>query len=134
MLSHATRKPITEPDLADRRTGASQPTRIVRVERAFSDALLENSDQDRLPFFPGHGTWRSPWHGKALAGRVPQVDPKKVWVVQEELDEAIERITTAGLADKLEENTTCCHAVQNKVWSKEPQGIAWEWYRITDDL
>ena len=53
---------------------------------------------------------------------------------QEELDEAIERITSAGLADKLEENTTCCHAVQNKVWSKEPQGIAWEWYRITDDL
>ena len=53
---------------------------------------------------------------------------------QDELDSAIERITSAGLADTLEENTTCCHAVQNKIWSKEPQGIAWEWYRITDDL
>lgn len=53
---------------------------------------------------------------------------------QEELDEAIARLSEAGLAHKLEENETCCHAVQNKVWSKEPQGIAWEWYRITDDL
>ena len=53
---------------------------------------------------------------------------------QEELDSAIDRLTDAGLADKLEEDSTCCHAVQNKIWSKEPEGIAWEWYRITDDL
>jgi catechol 2,3-dioxygenase-like lactoylglutathione lyase family enzyme len=52
---------------------------------------------------------------------------------QQELNTAIERISAAGLADKFEEQTTCCHAIQNKVWSAEPDGIAWEWYRVTDD-
>ncbi|MDJ0926107.1 MAG: ArsI/CadI family heavy metal resistance metalloenzyme [Gammaproteobacteria bacterium] len=52
---------------------------------------------------------------------------------QEELDAAISRLSAEGLAQKLEENTTCCHATQNKVWMSEPDGLAWEWYRITDD-
>ncbi len=52
---------------------------------------------------------------------------------QAELDTAIERLSGAGLADRVEEQTTCCHATQNKVWSAEPDGLAWEWYRITDD-
>ena len=52
---------------------------------------------------------------------------------QRELDAAISRLQSAGLADKLEENEICCDAAQNKVWSIEPDGLAWEWYRITDD-
>jgi catechol 2,3-dioxygenase-like lactoylglutathione lyase family enzyme len=52
---------------------------------------------------------------------------------QHELNTAIERLSAAGLADKFEKETTCCHATQNKVWSAEPDGIAWEWYRVTDD-
>jgi hypothetical protein len=52
---------------------------------------------------------------------------------RQELNTAIERISAAGLADKLEEQTTCCHATQNKVRSAEPDGIAWKWYRVTDD-
>ena len=52
---------------------------------------------------------------------------------QQELDTASARLTSAGLADKFEENEVCCDAAQNKVWSMEPDGIAWEWYRITDD-
>jgi len=52
---------------------------------------------------------------------------------QEDLDAAIARLQAAGLAERLENETTCCHATQNKVWSSEPEGIAWEWYRITDD-
>ena len=52
---------------------------------------------------------------------------------QQELDEATARLKSAGLADKFEQNEVCCHAAQNKVWSMEPDGIAWEWYRITDD-
>lgn len=50
-----------------------------------------------------------------------------------ELQQAIERLSAAGLADKFEESETCCHATQDKVWSTEPDGIAWEWYRVTDD-
>jgi catechol-2,3-dioxygenase len=52
---------------------------------------------------------------------------------QEELDQAIERLSTEGLTRQFEENATCCYATQNKVWSSEPDGLAWEWYRITDD-
>ena len=52
---------------------------------------------------------------------------------QEELDGAIARLSAEGMVDLVEDNTTCCHATQNKVWSAEPEGIKWEWYRITDD-
>ena len=52
---------------------------------------------------------------------------------QEELDAVIERLSEAGLAGPREENSTCCHATQNKIWSAEPEGLAWEWYRVTDD-
>ena len=52
---------------------------------------------------------------------------------QEELDAAIDRLSAEGIAERFEQNTTCCHATQNKVWSSEPDGLDWEWYRITDD-
>ena len=52
---------------------------------------------------------------------------------QDVLDAEIDRLTAAGLVEKTENEETCCHATQNKIWSTEPEGIAWEWYRITDD-
>lgn len=52
---------------------------------------------------------------------------------QEELDSAISRLETEGMIGKREDETTCCHATQDKVWSAEPDGLAWEWYRIIDD-
>ncbi|WP_282609618.1 ArsI/CadI family heavy metal resistance metalloenzyme [Pelagibius sp. Alg239-R121] len=44
-----------------------------------------------------------------------------------------QRLETAGSAGKLEFDQVCCHAAQDKIWSQEPQGLSWEWYRITDD-
>lgn len=52
---------------------------------------------------------------------------------EDQLSSVSRRLQDSGLADSLETNTTCCHATQNKVWSREPQGLRWEWYRITDD-
>ena len=52
---------------------------------------------------------------------------------QAELDDAIDRLSAAGIAGRREDDTTCCHATQNKIWSSEPDGLDWEWYRITDD-
>ena len=52
---------------------------------------------------------------------------------QEQLDAAISRLSAAGIADRLEQDETCCYAKQDKVWSSEPDGLAWEWYRVTDD-
>ncbi len=51
----------------------------------------------------------------------------------EELEAAIDRLAGNGLADRVEREVACCHATQSKVWSHEPDGLAWEWYRITDD-
>jgi catechol 2,3-dioxygenase-like lactoylglutathione lyase family enzyme len=50
-----------------------------------------------------------------------------------ELESQVARLTAEGLVEKTQENETCCHATQDKVWSTEPDGIAWEWYRVTDD-
>ena len=51
----------------------------------------------------------------------------------EDLGEVMTRLERDGIADKIEDQTTCCFATQDKVWSTEPQGLSWEWYTITDD-
>ena len=50
-----------------------------------------------------------------------------------ELDEAHRRFVEADILDRVDNDRTCCHATQDKIWSLEPQGFSWEWYRITDD-
>lgn len=50
-----------------------------------------------------------------------------------ELESAIERLASAGLAERTERDVHCCHATQSKVWSTEPDGLAWEWYRVSED-
>ena len=52
---------------------------------------------------------------------------------EKELNAAVDRLSAEGIAERFERNTTCCHATQNKVWSSEPDGLVWEWYRITND-
>ena len=51
----------------------------------------------------------------------------------EDVVTAHQRLDQAGVLDQVEDATTCCHAVQDKVWSREPQRLRWEWYQITDD-
>jgi catechol 2,3-dioxygenase-like lactoylglutathione lyase family enzyme len=50
-----------------------------------------------------------------------------------QIDSTSDRLTRADILDEVELDQTCCHAVQDKLWSHEPQGLRWEWYRITDD-
>lgn len=49
------------------------------------------------------------------------------------VDRAERRMDAAGILDEAERDTVCCHARQKKVWSRDPQDLRWEWYRITDD-
>ena len=51
----------------------------------------------------------------------------------EDVAAATERLESAGIEHRIETETHCCHATQNKVWATEPEGLLWEWYRITDD-
>ena len=50
-----------------------------------------------------------------------------------QIDRAARRLRDQGILDETQRGETCCHATQDKLWSREPQGLRWEWYRITDD-
>jgi catechol 2,3-dioxygenase-like lactoylglutathione lyase family enzyme len=45
---------------------------------------------------------------------------------------AIQRMEKAGLKTSVEENTTCCYAVQNKVWATDPDGNQWEVFVVLE--
>lgn len=51
----------------------------------------------------------------------------------EEVTEATERLKAAGLADRVEDQETCCYAKADKVWATEPDGARWEWYRVLEE-
>jgi catechol 2,3-dioxygenase-like lactoylglutathione lyase family enzyme len=59
-----------------------------------------------------------------LGVEVPTVD---------EVTAATTRLAAEGLATRVEENTTCCYAVQDKVWVTGPGGEPWEVYTVTGD-
>ena len=43
------------------------------------------------------------------------------------------RLQKAELASLVEDDVDCCYTRQSKVWAHEPDGIDWEWYRVTDE-
>jgi catechol 2,3-dioxygenase-like lactoylglutathione lyase family enzyme len=43
------------------------------------------------------------------------------------------RLRDAGLATFDERDTTCCYALQDKVWVHDPAGAPWEVYTVKDD-
>ncbi len=46
-----------------------------------------------------------------------------------EVEAAIAQFQAAGMATDVQENTSCCYAVQDKVWVQGPD-IAWEIYTV----
>jgi catechol 2,3-dioxygenase-like lactoylglutathione lyase family enzyme len=46
---------------------------------------------------------------------------------------ATSRLASEGLATAVEENTTCCYAVQDKVWVTGPGQERWEVYTVLSD-
>lgn len=49
------------------------------------------------------------------------------------IDVAAHRLADAGLATRSEEETTCCYAVQDKVWITGPGKEPWEVYTVKAD-
>ncbi|MCU1308607.1 MAG: Glyoxalase/bleomycin resistance protein/dioxygenase [Acidobacteriaceae bacterium] len=43
------------------------------------------------------------------------------------------RLEAAGFKTSDEMGTTCCYAVQDKIWAKDPNGIRWEVYLVKSD-
>jgi catechol 2,3-dioxygenase-like lactoylglutathione lyase family enzyme len=50
-----------------------------------------------------------------------------------DVNDAIARLGAAGLPRDVEVDKTCCYAKQNKVWSVDPEGARWEWYRVLEN-
>ena len=46
---------------------------------------------------------------------------------------ATRRLTGEGLDTLTQEGTTCCYAVQDKVWVHDPDGAPWEVYTVLAD-
>ena len=46
---------------------------------------------------------------------------------------ATQRLSDEGMATEVEEQTTCCYAVQDKVWVHGPDGEPWEVYTVLSD-
>ena len=51
----------------------------------------------------------------------------------EEVEVGAARLRDAGLATFDEKDTTCCYALQDKVWVHDPAGAPWEIYTVKDD-
>ncbi len=43
------------------------------------------------------------------------------------------RLDEAGLTERVEEASECCYASQDKAWVSDPDGLAWEVYRVLAD-
>jgi catechol 2,3-dioxygenase-like lactoylglutathione lyase family enzyme len=56
----------------------------------------------------------------------------EVWT-PDEVAAASGRLSTEGLATRDEQSTTCCFAVQDKVWVTDPDGAPWEVYTVLAD-
>src|SRR5512145_594847 len=60
--------------------------------------------------------------------------PLKLVVFEDaDVHSATDRLKAAGMEHLVEDESTCCYAKQNKVWAREPEGLRWEWYRVTRD-
>ena len=46
---------------------------------------------------------------------------------------ARKRLEAAGVALREEPDTTCCYAVQDKLWATDPDGNPWEFYVLLAD-
>jgi len=51
----------------------------------------------------------------------------------DDVGRATTRLAEAGLTTAAEQNTTCCYAVQDKVWVTDPDGAPWEVYTVLAD-
>lgn len=51
----------------------------------------------------------------------------------DEVASATKRLANEGLVTEVEEETTCCFAVQDKVWVTAPDGEPWEVYTVLAD-
>lgn len=51
----------------------------------------------------------------------------------DEVESTISRLEPQGLANQVIRNETCCYAEKSTVYSKDPEGLLWEFYKFRED-
>jgi hypothetical protein len=68
-------------------------------------------------------------------GRLSSVDHLGIEVESvEEIAAWKERLQAQGILERVEENTACCFARQDKLWFSDPDGNAWEVFTVHEQL
>lgn len=68
-------------------------------------------------------------------GRISSVDHFGIEVdSMEDIAAWKERLQAAGILDRVEENTACCFARQDKLWFSDPDGNGWEVFVVHEQL
>lgn len=52
---------------------------------------------------------------------------------QNEVGLTQDRFQNAGILGSVQTDSVCCHAGQDKVWTKSDTDLSWEWYIVKDD-
>ncbi|MCA0146688.1 ArsI/CadI family heavy metal resistance metalloenzyme [Blastococcus sp. LR1] len=113
--------------------------RVADLEAAvgFYSRLFDTQPAKRRPGYANFAIAEPPLKLVLLegeAGEPTRMDHLGVEVATtDQVTAATGRLADAGLATRPEENTTCCYAVQDKVWVTGPGGEPWEVYTVTGD-
>ena len=104
---------------------------------AFYSTLFDTAPAERRPGYANFAIADPPLKLVLLEGgpgEVTRMDHLGVQVETTDLvDTAHRRLADAGLATRPENGTTCCYAVQDKVWVTGPGAEPWEVYTVTAD-
>ena len=113
--------------------------RVADLEAAigFYSRLFDTVPAKRRPGYANFAIAEPPLKLVLLEGRPGEptrMDHLGVEVAStDDVAAAADRLTRTGLDTRVEENTTCCYAVQDKVWVTGPGGEPWEVYTVTAD-
>jgi catechol 2,3-dioxygenase-like lactoylglutathione lyase family enzyme len=50
-----------------------------------------------------------------------------------EFEDSVTRLEAAGVAESVLREETCCYAEKSTVYSRDPEGLLWEFYRFRGD-
>ncbi|SDY53974.1 Glyoxalase/Bleomycin resistance protein/Dioxygenase superfamily protein [Modestobacter sp. DSM 44400] len=113
--------------------------RVADLEAAidFYSRLFDTAPAKRRPGYANFAVAEPPLKLVLLegaAGEPTRMDHLGVEVAATaDVAAATDRLTAAGLATRPEDDTTCCYALQDKVWVTGPGGEPWEVYTVKGD-
>ena len=113
--------------------------RVADLEAAvgFYSRLFDTQPAKRRPGYANFAIAEPPLKLVLLesaAGEPTRMDHLSVEVAStDDVAAATNRLADAGLATRIEDDTTCCYAVQDKVWVTGPGGEPWEVYTVKAD-